>query len=136
MKFAEMIKLGIKGFKPSDIKQINEAGINTDDVIKLAENGYSMTDVSELIALAGTQETVQPGNEEENKQDGLPAAPPETKVNGNDDKEELLRKKDQELEEMKKTLEKIQNQNSSRQLADTPNEDPSEKLKDIFRSIY
>ena len=136
MKFAEMIKLGIKGFKPSDIKQINEAGINTDDVIKLAENGYSMTDVSELIALAGTQETVQPGNNEENKQSGQSAVSQETKVNASENTEELLKQKDQQLTEMKKTLEKLQNQNAQKQLAEGSQKDPRKELQDIFKSIY
>lgn len=136
MKFAEMIKLGMKGFKPSDIKQINEAGIPTDDVIKLAENGYSMTDVNELIALAGTQESVQPGNSEENNQTGLSEVSQDTKVNAGEDTAELLKQKDQQLEEMKKTLEKIQNQNSQKQLAEVQKDDPQEELKNIFRSIY
>lgn len=136
MKFTEMIKLGIKGFKPSDIKQINEAGIQTEDIIKLAENGYSMTDVNELITLAGTQETVQPGNSEENNQAGLLEVSQETKVNAGEDIAELLKQKDQQLEEMKKTLEKIQNQNSQKQLAEVQQKDPQEELKNIFRSIY
>lgn len=136
MKFAEMIKLGMKGFKPSDIKQINEAGIATDDVIKLAESGYSMTDVNELIALAGTQETVQPGNNEENKQEGLPAVSQDTKVNAGEDTDELLKQKDQQLEEQRKLIEKLQNNNSQKQLADTPKKDQQEELRNIFRSIY
>ena len=36
MKLTDMIKMGMKGFKPSDIKQINESGIPTEEVIKLA----------------------------------------------------------------------------------------------------
>ena len=64
MKIADMIKLGVKGFKPSDIKTINESGIDTESIINLAENGYSVTDVSELISLAQTSaESLQPGNE-------------------------------------------------------------------------
>ena len=34
MKLTDMIKMGMKGFKPSDIKQINESGISTEEVIK------------------------------------------------------------------------------------------------------
>lgn len=136
MKFAEVIKLGIKGFKPSDIKQINEAGIPTEDVLKLAESGYSMTDVNELISLAGTQEEVQPGNNEENKQSGQTAISQEMKVNASEDTEELLKQKDQQLTEMKKTLEKLQNQNAQKQLAEVSQKDPRKELQDIFKSIY
>lgn len=132
MKLSEMIKLGLNGLKPADIKEINEAGISTDDVISLTKNGYSITDMKELITLAGTEEEVQPGNEVTTEQHG-PAVPTEYEGdNGNDDK---LKAQESEIEKLKTALKQMQEQNTTRNLG-TVQEDPDEKLKEIFKGIY
>ena len=132
MKLSEMIKLGLNGLKPADIKEINEAGISTDDAISLTKNGYSIADMKELITLAGTEEQVQPGNEVITIQQG-PAEPTEDKGdNGNDDK---LKAQESEIEKLKTALKQMQEQNTTRNLG-TVQEDPDEKLKEIFKGIY
>ena len=132
MKLSEMIKLGLNGLKPADIKEINEAGISTDDAISLTKNGYSIADMKELITLAGTEEEVQPGNEVTTIQQG-PAEPTENKGdNGNDDK---LKAQESEIEKLKTALKQMQEQNTTRNLG-TVQEDPDQKLKEIFKGIY
>ena len=132
MKLSEMIKLGLNGLKPADIKEINEAGISTDDAISLTKNGYSIADMKELITLAGTEEEVQPGNEVTTIQQG-PAEPTENKGdNGNDDK---LKAQESEIEKLKTALKQMQEQNTTRNLG-IVQEDPDQKLKEIFKGIY
>lgn len=132
MKLSEMIKLGLNGLKPSDIKEINAAGISTDDAINLTKNGYSIADMKELITLAGTEEQVQPGNEVTTDPNG-PSEPTEYKGdNGNDDK---LKAREAEIEKLKTALKQVQEQNTSRNLG-TVQEDPDQKLKEIFKGIY
>lgn len=132
MKLSEMIKLGLNGLKPADIKEINEAGISTDDAISLTKNGYSIADMKELITLAGTEEEVQPGNEVTTEQHG-PAVPTENKGDdGNDDK---LKAQESEIEKLKTALKQMQEQNTTRNLG-TVQEDPDQKLKEIFKGIY
>ena len=135
MKIAEMIKLGVKGFKPSDIKQINESGIGTDEIISLAENGYSAKDVNELITLAQESGAVQPGHDE-------PIAAQEpAQLSGHEGEKtvydnEEIKAKDAEIEKLKKTLEAVQNQNSSRNLGPAEQKDPREEIREIFKGIY
>lgn len=132
MKLSEMIKLGLNGLKPADIKEINEAGISTDDAISLTKNGYSIADMKELITLAGTEEEVQPGNEVPTIQHG-PAEPTENEgAKGNDDK---LKAQESEIEKLKTALKQVQEQNTTRNLG-TVQEDPDQKLKEIFKGIY
>ena len=133
MKLSEMIKLGLNGLKPSDIKEINEAGISTDDAINLTKNGYSIADMKELITLAGTEEKVQPGNEEPKIQQG-PAEPSEHEGdNGNDDK---LKAQESEIEKLKTALKQMQEQNTTRDLGTVPVQSPDDKVKEIFKGIY
>lgn len=132
MKLSEMIKLGLNGLKPADIKEINEAGISTDDAISLTKNGYSIADMKELITLAGTEEEVQPGNEVTTEQHG-PAEPTENEgAKGNDDK---LKAQESEIEKLKTALKQMQEQNTTRNLG-TVQENPDQKLKEIFKGIY
>lgn len=135
MTIAEMIKLGIKGFKPSDIRKINESGIATSEIIDLAENGYSSADVSELIQLAGEAEQVQPGNIEQTE----PSGPAESSGYEGEKQDEYKAKYEAqtaELEHLKKQLEAAQNQNASRNLGTADQTSTAEKLHEIFKNIY
>lgn len=136
MTIAEMIKLGIHGFKPADIKEINAAGIATDQIIDLAKNGYSTADVKELISLAGEVETVQPGNEEQPEKLGPADQTGNEGDTGNDEYKKQLEAQAAELEKLKKQLETAQNKNASRNLGPGTPEDPEEKVKEIFKDIY
>ena len=133
MKIAEMIKLGAKGFKPSDIREIGESGVSSDDVLKLAENGYSIADVKELISLSGTDEKVQPGNEGQTDPSGPAELPGNDGVNELEDKIKAL-----EAELLKQTdaLKAAQAANSQRNLGAPETKTARDQVQEIFRNIY
>lgn len=133
MKLTDMIKLGSKGFKPADIKSLGESGIETDEIIKLAENGYSVADINELISLAGSEESLQPGNNEHVDPDGLQDHSGNEGEKSKSDNTEALKN---EVEELKKKLASIQDQNASRNLGGSDPEDPRKEVQNIFRQIY
>lgn len=135
MKLTDMIKMGIKGFKPSDIKQINESGISTDEVIKLAESGYSVSEVNELISLADKEPEVQPGNEEQNNASGpVQGTAPETKVT--ETGEDIVQEKDSEIENLKKQLQAAQLKNTQQNLGNADPQSAEDKVKEIFKQLY
>ena len=135
MKLTDMIKLGVKGFKPSDIKQINESGMPTDEVIKLAESGYSVSEVNELISLADKEPEVQPGNNEQTIPSG-----PVAESSGNEgaeagsDKE--LQEKESEIEKLKQQLAMAQQQNTQQNLGPAQTETNEQKVQEIFKTLY
>jgi len=136
MKIAEMIKLGAKGFKPSDIRELSGSGMSTDDVIKLAENGYSVADVKELINLAGSEETVQPGNKGADDLQG-PADPPGNAGDtGQEDYKEKFMAQEAELVKMRKSLEALQQENSRRNLGGAEQKTSRENVQEILRQLY
>ena len=136
MNILDMVRLGVSGFKPADIKKINESGINSDDIISLAKNGYSAADVNELISMASQEaEKVQPGHDERADQQG-PADPSGHEGDKEAEYIEKLKAQEAELEKMKKTLEAVQNQNSQRNLGGTEPQDSLEKVHEIFKTLY
>jgi len=135
MKIAEMIKLGVKGFKPSEIRSINDSGISTDEIISLAESGYSASDVNELITLAQESGAVQPGHDEPT------AAREPAQLSGNEGEKEAvyldkIKAQDAEIEKLKATLATVQNQNTSRNLGPKEQPDPRKEIREIFKGIY
>lgn len=136
MKLTDMIKMGMKGFKPSDIKQINESGISTEEVIKLAESGYSVSEVNELISLADKEPEVQPGNEEQNNASGpVQGTAQDTKVTeAGNDKE--LQEKESEIEKLKQQLAMAQAANTQQNLGSADPQSAEEKVQEIFKNIY
>ena len=136
MKIAEMIKLGAKGFKPSDIRELSGSGMSTDDVIKLAENGYSVADVKELINLAGSEETVQPGHEEPTEQQGPAALSGDTGDESRIDYKEKFTAQEDELAKLRNSLEALQQENSRRNLGGAEQKTSREQVQEIFRHLY
>lgn len=135
MKLTDMIKMGIKGFKPSDIKQINESGISTEEVIKLAESGYSVSEVNELISLADKEPEVQPGNEEQNNASGpVQGTAPDTKAT--ESGEDIVQEKESEIENLKKQLQAAQLQNTQRNLGPADPQSAEDQVKEIFKQLY
>lgn len=133
MNLADMIKLGLKGIKPSEIKELNASGISADDAINLAKNGYTVTDMKELISLAGDDMQVQPGNNEPNGSQG-PAIPSGNEGDkGNDDITKAL---EAENEKLKADIKKLQSQNASRNLGAPEPVDNRKQVQEIFKSIY
>ena len=134
MKLTDMIKMGMKGFKPSDIKQINESGIPTEEVIKLAENGYSVSEVNELISMADKEPEVQPGNSEQNNASGpvLESSGTEGEKTG----EDIVQEKESEIEKLKQQLAMAQQANTQRNLGPADPQSAEDKVKEIFKQLY
>lgn len=133
MKIADMIRLGAKGFKPSDIREIGESGVSTDDVLKLAENGYSVADVKELISLSGSEEGVQPGNEGPTDPSGPAELPGNDGESGLEDKIKTL---EAELQKQTEALKAAQAANSQRNLGAPETKTAREEVQEIFKNIY
>lgn len=134
MKLTDMIKMGMKGFKPSDIKQINESGIPTEEVIKLAENGYSVSEVNELISMADKEPEVQPENSEQNNASG--PVPESSGTEGEKTSEDTVQEKESEIENLKKQLQAAQLQNTQRNLGPADPQSAEDKVKEIFKQLY
>lgn len=140
MNIAEMIKLGMKGFKPSDIRSINESGIETKDIISLAENGYKAADVNELIAFAkenakqtAEQPVVQPETSGDEPQG--PADHTDTGA-GNVDYDTQLAEQNTEIANLKKQLAAAQRANSQRNLGSAEPVNPRSAVQEAFKQIY
>lgn len=140
MNIAEMIKLGMKGFKPSDIRSINDSGIETKDIISLAESGYKAADVNELIAFAkenaepkAEQPAVQPVNQEEK-----PHGPADTPAQGEQktDYDKQLAEQSAEIAKLKQQLAAAQKANSQQNLGSNEPADPRKEVQNIFKNIY
>lgn len=140
MNIAEMIKLGMKGFKPSDIRSINDSGIETKDIISLAENGYKAADVNELIAFAkenaekkAEPPVVQPGSQEHE-----PQGPADTPAQGEQktDYDKQLAEQSAEIAKLKQQLAAAQKANSQRNLGSADPADPRKEVQNIFKNIY
>lgn len=137
MGLADLIKLGGYGYKLSEIKDLTQKGIETSEVLRLAENGYSAADVSELITLAGTGEKVQPGNNGQSDQSG-PTDPQENKGAAVESEYKAqIEAQAKEIEELKKKQAEIQMQNSSRNLAGAADlKTPREQFQEALRGLY
>lgn len=137
MGLADYIKLGGYGYKLSEIKDLTQKGIDTSEVLRLAENGYSAADVSELITLAGAGEQVQPGNDGHNDQPG-PTDPQENKgAAAESEYKAQIEAQAKEIEELKKKQAEIQMQNSSRNLAGAADlKTPREQFQEALRGLY
>lgn len=133
MKIADMIKLGARGFKPSDIREIGDSGMSTDDVLKLAENGYSVAEVKELISLSGTDENAQPGNEGPINPSG-PADPPGH--DGASELEDKIKALEAELQKQTEALKAAQAANSQRNLGAPETKTARDQVQEIFKNIY
>ena len=136
MEILNAIKLGTMGYKPEEIKRIKESGIETKEIIKLAENGYTAADVDELIKLTKDDaDVLQPGHEENNVPDKTPGddgADSDFNINN-----EEMQAKDKEIEDLKKQVANLQEAFSRRdrsgEMNITSNRD---QVREIFKTIY
>lgn len=135
MELVNLLKLGTMGFKPADIKKINEAGINTDQIIDLAKNGYSTADVNELITLTQDQvDSTQPAEDVKPKEpEGANNNPGD---NASEDYKKELEQKTKELDELKKTVSDLQNKIVSRNVGGGNQVSNREKFQEALKGLY
>lgn len=135
MKAIDMIKLATKGIKPSEIKKINEKGIDTEQIIQLSDAGYSVNDIDDLINMIednpddNPTDTADPGNDP-----GTPDKAPED----NKDKEHQSDDKNvtnDETEQLKKQLAAAQNMLASKDLSGAKVDSPEDKFKEALRNL-
>ena len=136
MEILNAIKLGTMGYKPEEIKRIKESGIETKEIIKLAENGYTAADVDELIKLTKDEaDVLQPGNEEKKVPDKTPGsdgADSEFNINN-----EEMQAKDKEIEDLKKQVANLQEAFSRRDRSNEINMTSNrDQVREIFKTIY
>lgn len=136
MGLLDYVKLGSLGFKPSEIKDIVDKGIPTDQIIGLAESGYTVADVNELISLSGSEVLIQPGNEELHKT-VEPQSSPDNEGEEAADYKAQLEAQAKEADELKKKLQALQMQNASRNLGSgQPEKTSREQFQEALRQLY
>ena len=129
------LKLAMKGFKPADIRRITDAGIDSDTIITLSDQGYTVKDVDELIKLASEEPgTTAGGNGQENKEPEKPAetTPEQDNVDYKEENEKLKKA----LADAQETVKKIQDKNASQNLGSDQPEDPNKAVQAAFMGLY
>lgn len=133
MKAFDILKLATKGVKPSEIKKINEKGIDTESVIALVDNGYSAADLDDLVQMIdqanneadqtdhGTNDQI-PDNTDQDKRD-------DEKAGVNKDKENT------ETEQLKQQLVAAQNLLANKDLSGTKVESPEDKFRKALQEL-
>ena len=134
MELLNMVKLGTMGFKPADIKKFDASGIESEQIIELAKNGYKAEDVDELIKLA----TEQPAPKPEDKPDEKPDNPSETAGDNTqlDDIQKELEETKKKLAEQTEALKKAQSKNASQNLGAGQQKSATELVKESLRTLY
>ena len=136
MNLPNTIKLATMGFKPMDIKKFNESQISDEEIIKLAENGYSVKDVDELIASAQKEsETVQPEQTAPPEQEPASAPDPQGDPASIDYKEKF-EAQEEELKKLKQTISTLQNQLTHKNLGPVSQETPRQKFQEALKGLY
>ena len=136
MKLTDSIKLAVKGYKPADIKRLDESGLDTDTILALSGAGYSVNDVDELINIASKgPEHEEPQKDPHEKMpdnsDGQDGAEPD-----NVDYKQKLADTMKLLEESQQTIKKLQEQNASKSLTNPEQKSPKEIVDDALRNLY
>ena len=130
MKALDILKLATKGVKPSEIKKINEKGIDTESVIALVDNGYSAADLDDLVEMID-----QANNEADHTDHGTDEQMPDNTVQDKRDTETAGVNKDKETEQLKQQLATAQNLLANKDLSGTKVESPEDKFRKALQEL-
>lgn len=130
MKALDILKLATKGVKPSEIKKINEKGIDTESVIALVDNGYSAADLDDLVQMID-----QANNEADQTDHGTDDQTPDNTDQDKRDDETAGANKDKETEQLKQQLAVAQNLLASKDLSGTKVESSEEKFRKALQEL-
>ena len=130
MKALDILKLATKGVKPSEIKKINEKGIDTESVIALVDNGYSAADLDDLVNMID-----QANNEADQTDHGTDEQTPDNTVQDKRDTETAGVNKDKETEQLKQQLAAAQNLLANKDLSGTKVESPEDKFRKALQEL-
>ena len=127
MGITDFIKLGMLGIKPAEIKELKEE-LTMEQIIGLAEKGYTPADMAALAELAKDTTEGNPSPDPEPKPETKDEIPKQS-----DDKKE----ENQELLKAQQQILKLQSQLAGKDLSGGKTElSNREKVKEIFRNIY
>lgn len=128
MGITDYIKLGMLGIKPAEIKELKEKELTMEQIVGLAEKGYTPADMAALAELASETPEDHPTPEPDKK-----TGEPDDKPKQPEDKKE----ENQELLKAQQLILKLQNQLAGKDLSGgKPEKTNREKVQDIFRNIY
>ena len=137
MKLTDSIKLAVKGYKPADIKRLDESGLDTDTILALSGAGYSVNDVDELINIASKgPEQQEPPKEPEGKLPDNPDGQSGAEDPDNVDYKQKLADTMKLLEESQQTIKKLQEQNASKSFPTPEQKSHKELVDDALRNLY
>jgi hypothetical protein len=130
MGITDYIKLGMLGIKPAEIKELKEKELTMDQIVGLAEKGYTPADMAALAELASETPEDKPTPEPDKK-----TGEPDDKSKQSEDKQKT--EENQELLKAQQLILKLQNQLAGKDLSGgKPEKSNREKVQDIFRNIY
>lgn len=132
MKAFDILKLATKGVKPSEIKKINEKGIDTESVIALVDNGYSAADLDDLVQM------IDQANEADQTDHGTDDQIPDNTDQDKRDNETTGTNKDKEnneTEQLKQQLAAAQNLLASKDLSGSKVESPEDKFRKALQEL-
>ena len=137
MKLTDSIKLAVKGYKPADIKRLDESGLDTDTILALSGAGYTVNDVDELINIASKgPEQQEPTKEPEGKLPDNPDGQSGAEDPDSVDYKQKLADTMKLLEESQQTIKKLQEQNASKSLQTPEQKTPKQMVDDALRNLY
>ena len=136
MKLTDSIKLAVKGYKPADIKRLDESGLDTDTILALSGAGYTVNDVDELINIASKG----PEQQEPTKEPGENLPDNSTgQIGEESDSVDYKAKLDETLrllEESQQTIKRLQEANASKSLTNPEQKTPKQMVDDALRNLY
>lgn len=123
MKFGEIVKLTTAGYKPADIRELDEITKETPDALSLALNGSSLADVKELITLASGEEA-----------NAEPEKPEQPEGAAEPDYKKLYEELKEKSDTLERTIKDIQS-NNQRQDQSGNIKSEEEQVAEIIRSF-
>lgn len=132
MKAFDILKLATKGIKPSEIKKIEEKGIDTESVITLVNNGYSAADLDDLVQM------IDQANEADQSDHGTDEQTPDNTDQDKRDNEKAGVNKDKEnteTEQLKQQLAAAQNLLASKDLSGSKVESSEDKFRKALQEL-
>ena len=105
MKVTDILTLATKGYTVEDIKTVNEIAKETPEVLELAKTGLKVNDLKDLVALADAGDT---------ESDTKKQSPERSESEDTPDYKALYEETKKEVENLKTTVSKIQDDNAKR----------------------
>ena len=138
MKLTDSIKLAVKGYKPADIKRLDESGLDTETILQLSGAGYSVTDVDELINIASDGRKAEGSNNDVSNTDEPDNNDTSNKDEKSDDVDykKMFEESQKMLTESQELVKKLQDMNASKNLGGASVKSPRELVDEALKNLY